>query len=292
MRRGDEVNRLKSSVPVALILLCVIPIALFAVRAGIGTAESQAAAQATPAAPPGDAGELTEIQVYVLSRGGKFIGDDIGGAEVALRDARTGEFLAAGRTRGSAGDDALMTVARTRTQPIPTTGVAVFTSTLMLDAPRLLEFQALAPLGGQGSANRITTTEWVLPASFGENRIVLEIPGLNVQVVNPPTHFLPAGKLPLVIPLRVNVTMMCGCPIGPAYPWKPENYSVKAVIKSPDGARDTIALQYDNNAPDDAPSQFVGSYTATKVGVYQVDVIAWQNGEDNVGSERITFIIP
>src|SRR5271157_1939867 len=61
----------------------------------------------------------TTITVRVIARGGKFLGDDIGGAHVTIRDVRSGELLASGRTRGGSGPASLMTTPLTRNQPIP-----------------------------------------------------------------------------------------------------------------------------------------------------------------------------
>lgn len=235
--------------------------------------------------------EPTPIQVYVLARGGKFIGDDVGGAQVTIHDAITGEFLASGRTHGGSGSTDVVTAPRARTTPISTEGASVYTATLILDEPRLIQVDAFAPLGAQGSANRVTATQWVVPQSFGENKFVLEIPGLNVEIINPPTHFLPQTKPPLEIQFRANVTMICGCPIGPSFPWKPENYSVKAMIHKPDGTTDLIDLEYDSSAADKEPSQFTATYIATQSGIYDVIIFAHQVGQDNSGSDRVTFIL-
>lgn len=283
---------MKRALLFTLVVVSATLIAIVAALANLQSANSQTPSPSSRPVTVPSASEPTELRVYVLARGGKFIGDDIGGAEVTLRDARTGEFLASGRTQGGSGTADLMSVERTRTEPISVEDASVFTTTLALDAPRLIQFEAYGPLGGQGSANRVTATEWVLPASLAENKIILEIPGLNVNILNPPTHFLPAAKPPLEIPIRVNVTMMCGCPIAPDVPWKPEDFVVKALIIKPDKTRELIDLQFDPNAPDDAPSQFIGSYTALQPGFYQLIVMAWQPGQDNAGSNHFTFIIP
>jgi hypothetical protein len=47
--------------------------------------------------------EKTTIEVRAIAAGGKFLGDDIGGAEVTVRDAGTGELVASGRVRGDSG---------------------------------------------------------------------------------------------------------------------------------------------------------------------------------------------
>ena len=47
-------------------------------------------------------GAPTQIDVRVIARDGKYLGDDIGGALVTLHDVHTGELLARGKTsRGS-----------------------------------------------------------------------------------------------------------------------------------------------------------------------------------------------
>ena len=45
----------------------------------------------------------TRITVRVQARGGKFLGDDIGGVVVTIRDAMTGELFATGTTAGDSG---------------------------------------------------------------------------------------------------------------------------------------------------------------------------------------------
>ncbi len=276
------------------IVLLAIPFALVLALGAVQfyPVSSQTAA-ATPTTVSANPQSLTEIHVRVVSRGGKFLGDDIGGALVTLRDARSGELLASGRTRGGSGAADLMTLTRARGTPLPTTDAAVFTATLPLDEPRLVEFEAYGPLAAQGAATRVTTTQWVLPQALTgyPNHIQIEIPGLNVEVIEPPTHFLPVQAPPVQIRLRANVTMMCGCPIGRDEPWHPENYLVKALLVKPDGTRDLVPLEFDANAPDHAPSQFTATYTAAQAGVYEVIVMAYQLNEGNTGSDRATFIV-
>jgi len=54
--------------------------------------------------PTGAWAEPTDIVVRVLSKDAKFIGTSMGGMQVTLRDAHTGEILATGLTRGGTGD--------------------------------------------------------------------------------------------------------------------------------------------------------------------------------------------
>ena len=53
-----------------------------------------------------------------------------------------------------------------------------------------------------------------------------------------------------------------------------------------------MPLAFDTAAPDGAPSQFVGTYTATAAGIYEIVVTAHQPIHGNTGVDRVTFIVP
>lgn len=182
----------------------------------------------------------TKIVVRAIAKGGKFLGDDIGGALITIRDARTDELLASGRTQGLSGPpvtpDPVMCESRFRIQPIldpsQEANVSTFTATLLLSEPRLIKVTAIGPLAGQGSSNEVSATQWIVPGKDLDrgDGFVLEIPGLVVQIANPPTHFMPVTP-PGAITIRANVTMMCGCPIttkphcpqaNVPQPWQPD----------------------------------------------------------------------
>ncbi len=50
----------------------------------------------------------TQIDVRVIAKGGKYLGDDIGGALVTVQDVQTGELLAKGTTAGGSGERATL----------------------------------------------------------------------------------------------------------------------------------------------------------------------------------------
>lgn len=58
----------------------------------------------------------TQIDVRVIAKGGKYLGDDIGGALVTVHDVQTGELLARGTTAGGSGEPTLMEVCTTRSE--------------------------------------------------------------------------------------------------------------------------------------------------------------------------------
>jgi hypothetical protein len=241
----------------------------------------------------------TQIDVRVIAKGGKYLGDDIGGALVTIRDVHTDELLARGTTSGGSGLKNLMDICVNRSEGLPVDGASVFTVSLDLDEPRLIRVTAYGPLAAQQSANTVSLTQWVYPGKNigGANAggFLLEIPGLVVQVLNPPTHFLPKTA-PQHIEIRANVTMMCGCPIGVS-PWDPELFDVIAVIKRGEYYSVELPLKYDEKAPHGIPSQFENKWLVPKnetgqPEIYEIIVSAFQQQTGNTGVDKATLIIP
>ena len=112
-----------------------------------------------------------------------------------------------------------------------------------------------------------------------------------VQVLNPPAHYLPAKPDPSQsIPIRANVTMMCGCPISNATgtPWPEADFEVVAAIMQ-DGASTEIPLLYNPLAPGGAPSQFFSDqWVPGTFGVYEITVRAYQKSTGNTGVDLTT----
>ena len=247
-------------------------------------------------------GTPTTVEVRVIAAGGKFLGNDAGGAEVTLRDALTGELLKHGRVRGGSGDvTAIMETARTWGTPIPVDDdAACFPATLDLVEPRLVEFSACGPLGSLAAARRVTESRWLAPGDdlTGELGVVLVIPGLLVQILSPATH--QALSDAQGVRIEANVAMMCGCPITgdasppsspPGGPWPASEFDVRALIyELTDEAtvlQATVPLAYAGT-----PSRFSGSWEMTSPGFYQAVVVARQTTGPNTGVDRATFFWP
>jgi hypothetical protein len=254
----------------------------------------------------------TKISVRVIARDGKFLGDDIGGASITIRDAETKELLAQGRTSGGSGPngcDGVMCVSLRRGQPLPTTGASEFAAELELHGPRKIEVTAYGPLGARGSANTASATQWVYPGldiTVG-NGFLLELHGLIVQIIHPPTHYTPALISQLAI--HANVAMMCGCPIDykrepqrmicpelptNEQPWLPDEFQVAALIRGKGGLpfETEIPLQYVSIPPSDTPGQFSGTWISPPPGTYEITVFAYQKTTGNTGVDFATVIVP
>ncbi|HEU0052374.1 MAG TPA: hypothetical protein VFQ39_04320 [Longimicrobium sp.] len=239
----------------------------------------------------------TQVEVRVIASSGKFLGNDIGGAEVVIRDGTNGTVLASGAVRGGSGDTAaIMNEPRIWGAPFPLDdNPSVFTATIALSEPRLVQITAYGPLGSISSARRVTAQQWLVPGVdlTGDNGVVMVIPGLLVQILSPATHDSLSG--PGEVQILANVAMMCGCPIGatspdpPASnPWPYQNFTVQAMIYqlgSDSELIDVVTLAYT------ATSRFAGNWTVSHPGFYEVVVVARENNSANTGVDRATFFL-
>src|SRR5262245_59443214 len=86
-----------------VVFLAVATGLLGAGTAGLAGLRVSAPAPEAIVEPQTTAGVPAKVSVLTIANGGKFLGDDIGGAMISIRDARTQELLAAGRTHGGSG---------------------------------------------------------------------------------------------------------------------------------------------------------------------------------------------
>jgi len=235
-----------------------------------------------------DRGKETTVEVRVISKGAKFVGTSMGGARVVIRDEGTGEVLACGITRGSTGaTKRIMTASPRRGGVMATEDAASFRASLTLKEPRRIEVTARGPLAQPQSANSVSQTQWVVPGRdiTGGDAWLLELRGLVVDVLQPPAHLKLEGT-PRSVKLSANVTMMCGCPIAPGKPWKPEEFEVKAILMRNGERRKTMSLSYAGQ-----PSQFEGTVELAEPGAYQATVYAYQPANGNTGLDHTTVVV-
>jgi hypothetical protein len=248
----------------------------------------------------------TSILIRAQGRGGKFLADDIGGAEVTVRDAQTGEWLGGGQAQGtssgnlttkyspSASQSAVVTPGGPGSPPViqwlvPDANTSALTLELPLRRATLLAVAVHGPLGGLQSAQRVEATTWALPGQRIDQGpgFVVEIPGLVVQVLSPATH-LELTSLPASVDFQVKVMMMCGCQIAPGEPWVPTDFAVTAAIGPVGQAPSTeVPLRFTGTS-----SMFEGSFEVTQPGYYQAVVSATQQSIGNVGTGIVTFFAP
>ncbi|MDZ7827938.1 MAG: hypothetical protein U5K33_00150 [Halofilum sp. (in: g-proteobacteria)] len=232
--------------------------------------------------------EATEVVVRVISKDAKFVGTSMGGVRVVLGDAETGEILATGTTSGGTGNTGkIMHTDGGRRQVMADDSAAAFRATLDLERPRLVEVEAYGPLAQPQAAHRVTATQWLVPGRdvAAGNGWVLELPGFVVDILDPPAH-RKLGERPDEVPVRANVTMMCGCPIEPGGLWDADRYEVAAIVTRNGERVDEVALEYAGET-----SQFAGAIPVNGPGVYDIAVFAHDPHNGNTGVDRTTFIV-
>jgi len=233
-------------------------------------------------------GQQTTVEVRAIAAGGKFLGNDIGGAEITVRDATTGEWIAGGRVRGDSGvTGEIMDQPRDWGTPVPVDQSSVFTLTLDLVQPRLLEISAHGPLGSLQSARRVTVQQWVAPGMdlTGIQGVQIVIPGQLVEIVDPPTHTQLSAPGPVTI--HANVAMMCGCPMEPGGIWDSTTFQISERISLESQEIAEVPLRYAGQ-----PSQFSGAWTLSEPGFYEAVIYAYQPINGNTGMGRVTFFLP
>ncbi len=230
--------------------------------------------------------EPTEIVVRVLSKDAKFIGTSMGGMRITLRDAETGEVLATGLTEGTTGDTSLLMHERGgRRAQLSDSSAAKYQVTLDLDMPRLIEVEAYGPLAQRQAAQRVVSSQWVVPGRHinGGDGWVLELPGFAVDVLAPPAH-VRIGDVASV-DVRANVVTMCGCPVEPKGIWDADTYEVEAIVSLNGTPVARVPLAFAGET-----SQFAGAVPVSAPGFYDVLVYAYDPATGNTGVDRTTFI--
>ena len=230
----------------------------------------------------------TTIVVRVISKGAKFVGTSMGGAQITLRNKITKEVLAVGVTKGSTGStERIMKTASHRNDVLSDEGSGKFVVSIDIDEPTWVEVTAYGPLAQMQAANTVSLSQWVVPGKHieGGDAWLLEIPGFVVDVLSPPAHTKLLGEVNSV-KIQANVTMMCGCPIAPEGLWDASKYEIRAIVKRNSEWMEEVLLSYA-----DKPSLFGTAIPVRGQGVYEVVVYAYDASNGNTGMDRVTFIV-
>lgn len=258
--------------------ILALPFLALALTLALTLALAPAAAVAAP----------TEVTVRVLAKGAKFVGTSMGGALVTIRDADGGRLLAQGVTRGGTGDTKrIMKDARRPGAALATKGAAAFAAVLDIEAPTLVEITAFGPLAQRQSAGRVSATQWIVPGKHvtAGDAVLLELPGLVVDVLDPPAAVKLKGT-PRKVTLRANVVLMCGCPVTPGGLWDADRLEVAALVRRNGVPAGEVPLRYAGEA-----SQFAGEIEVDRAGAYEAVVYAFDPANGNTGVDRVTFSV-
>lgn len=241
-----------------------------------------AVALAALALAPGAAAQeapLTRISVHVLARDAKLIGSSVGGAEVVVRDAATGEVLARGVHEGGTGDTGLIMGPRERhTDVFATPGAAGYTAELALAAPRTVRIEASGPLDYPAARTSASTTLLLVPGHHVDgDGVVLELWGYIVELAEAP-EAVAAGE---EFEVLARVRMLCSCPTEPGGLW--EAGDVTARLLGADGravSESALAFTGDTN-------EYGGRLLAPEAGEYELEVLAVSAETGNAGHARV-----
>ena len=238
-------------------------------------------------APAVASAEPTDLTIRVISEGGKFVGTSMGGVGIIVRDVRSGEVLARGRTAGSTGDTARIMAGGPRGTPLGDDASASFKARIDIDEPRLVEVEAYGPLAQPQAAVRVTAQRWILPGRPGTqgDGWVLELPGLVVDLVEPAAH--QRGAAGASVRLAANVALMCGCPIEPGGIWDAARYDVRATIRHDGRPAGEVRLSYGGRT-----GYFTGAFPADMAGAYAVTVTAIDTKTGATGVDASSILGP
>ena len=225
----------------------------------------------------------TNVTVRVLSKDAKFMGTGMGGVRIRFSDANSGELLAEGIIEGKTGDTKIiMEKPRVRGRALSTKGSAHFTATLDLVKPTQVQVTVEGPLSNPDSANRVSSTQWIIPGKHitGGDGWLLEIPGFSVNA----GALVVVGSDTTVLTVTAKVTMMCGCPIEPDGMWDANGYEVAAILTDNSGSSTTIPLSYAGKT-----SLFSGSSALTGSGPFEAVVYVYDASNGNTGVDVVMF---
>lgn len=171
----------------------------------------------------------TRVMVRVVARDAKVIGSGVGGAQVRIVNAQTGEVLAEGKQEGGTGDtDLIMSTPRARGMELyDTEGTAGFLAELQLRQPTVVNISAVGPLGYPQATRSASKQMLLVPGAHIEgDGVVLELHGFIVEIVQP-EPLTPLGES---LEVLARVRGMCGCPIEPGGMWDSNVKQFSAVL--------------------------------------------------------------
>jgi hypothetical protein len=174
----------------------------------------------TPPNTPLNGPQPTVVLVRVVAHGAMVLGREVGGARVTITEVATGQILATGLQEGGSGDqNQIMRTPHMIEEPVYSSRPsAVFTTTLQLHKPTLVEISAEGPLAYPAALQKTSKTLLVIPGQdLTHDGIVLHLYGYLVQIEQPTPHE------PLIakddVKLRASVQTLSGSLVRPHGDW-------------------------------------------------------------------------
>jgi hypothetical protein len=210
------------------------PVRSFLRHAALVLATAAALAALTGPVPAAAQVDSTRVVVRAVAHDAKLVQSPVGGAQIRIADAETGEVLAEGIQRGDSGStEAIMRQPHERHASIyDTEGAAHFDTTLALERPRRVTVTARGPLDYPDAMQSASITTTLLPGHHVEgDGLVLSLHGFIVEPLTDPSALTPGRT----VDVRSRVRMMCGCPTEPGGLWDSNRFTIRAQALGPDG---------------------------------------------------------
>lgn len=217
----------------------------------------------------------TTILVRVVAHGAMVLGREVGGARVTITDVETKQVLATGIQQGEAGDqNQIMRTPHLMEEPVYSARpAAVFTTTLELRKPTLVEITAEGPLAHPASMQHASQTVLLIPGhDLINDGIVLHLYGYIVQIEHPrPGQALMAKD---DVKLRASVRTLSGTLVRPHGDWDSRKIRIYGELLIGNRIVERLQLFYSNETgtfdapffvpkPDEAPDGIVLRVVAT-----------------------------
>jgi hypothetical protein len=227
-----------SSIAVSVVLAVVLPLPCSAIPA-----EGE-----PPPDPHLNDPKPTRILVRVVAHGALVLGREVGGARVTITDLETKQVLATGIQEGEAGDqNQIMRTPHLMEEPVYSAKpAAVFTTTLALQRPTLVDVTAEGPLAYPDSMRRTAKTVLLIPGQdLSGDGIVLHLNGYIVQIEHPKAGESLAAKDD--VKLKASVRTLSGTLVRPHGDWDSRKIRIYGELLIGERIVERLQLFYSND---------------------------------------------
>ncbi|THJ18063.1 MAG: hypothetical protein CAF42_006975 [Nitrospira sp. CG24B] len=243
----------------------------------------------TPPNIPLNGPQPTVVLVRVVAHGAMVLGREVGGARVTITEVATGQILATGLQDGGSGDqNQIMRTPHMIEEPVYSSRPsAVFTTTLQLHKPTLVEISAEGPLAYPAASQKTSKTLLVIPGQdLTHDGIVLHLYGYLVQIQRPTPHE------PLIakddVKLQASVRTLSGSLVRPHGDWDSRKIRIYGEVLIRDRIIERLQMFYDEGSRTFEASFFVPPSKDVPDGV-TLRVIASDLSTGNAGMDQATY---
>ncbi len=243
----------------------------------------------TPPNIPLNGPQPTVVLVRVVAHGAMVLGREVGGARVTITEVATGQILATGLQEGGSGDqNQIMRTPHMIEEPVYSSRPsAVFTTTLQLHKPTLVEISAEGPLAYPAASQKASKTLLLMPGQdLTHDGIVLHLYGYLVQIERPTPHE------PLIakddVKLRASVRTLSGSLVRPHGDWDSRKIRIYGEVLIGDRIIERLQMFYDEGSRTFEAPFFVPPSKEVPDGI-KLRVIATDLSTGNSGMDQANY---